>query len=48
MPPKFDRCVKGGGKVRTIKPNRGTYMRVCKPKGGRKMVAGYVKRTKKK
>lgn len=48
MPPKFDRCVKGGGKVRTIKPKPGRYMRVCKPKGSRKTVAGHVKRTKRR
>lgn len=48
MPAKFDRCVKAGGKVRTIKPSKGTYMRVCRPKGGGKSVGGHVKRVKKR
>lgn len=47
MPKKFDNCVARGGKVRTIKPNAGTYMRVCIPKGGGNSVAGEVKKTKK-
>ncbi len=46
MPKAFDRCVKRGGKVRTVKPKPGTYMRVCKPSGGKKSVAGHVKRTR--
>ncbi len=46
MPPKFTRCVKAGGKVRTVKPKPGRYMRVCKPPGAKKTVAGHVKRTK--
>ncbi len=48
MPEKFDRCVKRGGKVRTINPKPGRYMRVCKPPGGKKTVAGHVKRTKRR
>lgn len=48
MPAKFDKCVKGGGKVRTVKPSKGTYLHVCKPKGGKKTVAGHVKHNKKK
>ena len=47
MPPKFTRCVNAGGRVRTINPKKGTYMRVCFPKGGGKSVAGEVKHTKK-
>jgi hypothetical protein len=46
MPAKFDRCVKSGGKVRTVKPNKSTYLHVCKPKGGKKTVAGYPKKKK--
>ena len=48
MPAKFDRCVKAGGKVRTVNPKPGRYMRVCKPPGGKKTVAGHVKTTKRK
>lgn len=47
MPKKFDDCVSRGGRVRTVKPNAGTYLKVCYPKGGGKSVAGEVKKTKK-
>lgn len=43
MPQAFDACVKGGGRVRTIKIKGGRYMHVCFPKGGGKSVAGEVK-----
>ena len=46
MPPKFTKCVKSGGKVRTVKPNEHSYLHVCVPKGGGKSVSGEVKRTK--
>lgn len=41
MPEAFDNCVKQGGKVRTIKPNAGTYQHVCILNG--KTYAGEVK-----
>ena len=44
MPKAFTRCVKSGGRVRTIKPKPGRHMRVCF-KGG-KSYAGHVKKTK--
>jgi len=50
MPKKFDRCVRGGGRVRTIKPKgkkSSTYLHVCYPKGGGPPVAGEVKHKKK-
>lgn len=42
MPPKFDKCVKSGGRVRTVKPSKSTYKHVCF-KGG-KSYAGHTKR----
>lgn len=51
MPKAFDRCVKAGGRVRTIKPkgkSSKTYVHVCYPKGGGGPVAGHVKKRKKK
>lgn len=50
MPAKFDRCVSGGGRVRTIKPKgqgSRTFVRVCYPKGGGSPVSGGVKKAKK-
>lgn len=44
MPKAFTDCVAAGGKVRTIKPNAHTYLKVC-IKGG-KSTAGEVKQTK--
>lgn len=49
MPAKFNKCVKAGGRVRTIKPKgqkSGTYMHVCYPKGGGSPVSGEVKKKK--
>lgn len=37
MPAKFEKCVRDGGRVRTIKPKgkeSKTYIHVCYPKGG--------------
>ena len=48
MPVKFTKCVKSGGRVRTIKPKgqkSRTYIKVCY-KGG-KVVRGEVKHRKK-
>lgn len=50
MPKAFTRCVKAGGKVRTIKPKgqkSRTYMRVCRLGPG-KSVGGEVKKRKPK
>jgi len=44
MPKGFDNCVKGGGRVRTVKPSAGKYMRVCYSNG--KSHAGEVKTAK--
>jgi hypothetical protein len=46
MPKKFDQCVSGGGKVRTITPNSSTYIKVCIPKGGGPSVRGEVHKKK--
>ena len=49
MPAKFDRCVKAGGRVRTVKPKgeeSRTFVRVCFPKGGGSPVSGGVKKRK--
>ena len=51
MPKKFDRCVKAGGRVRTLKPKgKGsrTYVQVCYPKGGGSPASGHSKKRKKK
>jgi hypothetical protein len=34
MPKDFDNCVKGGGKVRTIKAGGNKYMHICKTQSG--------------
>lgn len=44
MPEAFTRCVKSGGRVRTVKTGKTTYKRVCF-KGG-KSYAGHTKRKK--
>lgn len=44
MPEAFDKCVKSGGKVRTIKLGNGKYRHVC-VKDGRAHY-GYVKHVK--
>jgi len=41
MPQAFDRCVKGGGRVRTKTLSDGRYMHICFLKG--KSYAGEVK-----
>lgn len=46
MPPAFDRCVKAGGRVRTVKPRADRYLRICYPKGGGSPVKGYLKKVK--
>ena len=50
MPEAFDRCVRGGGRVRTIKgPNKraglkaGQYRHICFPKDGGHPVLGEIK-----
>ena len=51
MPEAFDRCVKGGGRVRTVSgPNKsmglqaGQFTKICFPRGGGKPVRGETKR----
>lgn len=44
MPKAFNSCVNGGGRVRTIKPNGGTYIHICY-KGG-KSYSGELKHDK--
>jgi len=46
MPAAFNRCVAGGGRVRTIKPKAGVYIHICYPKGGGSPVRGEVKHNK--
>ena len=46
MPQAFNTCVKNGGKVRTVKPNKDTYIHVCYLNG--KSYRGEVKHIKKK
>ena len=42
MPAKFVKCVREGGRVRTIKPRPDVYIHICYPKGGGEPVAGEV------
>lgn len=49
MPEKFTKCVKAGGRVRTIKPKgekSPTYIHICYSKGGGSPVSGEVKKRK--
>jgi hypothetical protein len=46
MPEAFDRCVRRGGSVRTIKPREDVFIHVCYPKGGGSPVHGEVKHVK--
>jgi len=46
MPKAFTDCVKNGGKVRTIVPEKGKYIHVCYPVGGGPSISGEVKTTK--
>ena len=45
MPADFDKCVKEGGRVRTMKVKGGRFMRICFDKQG-KSHAGEVKHRK--
>jgi hypothetical protein len=44
MPAAFEKCIKAGGRVRTIVPKKGTYLHICYPKGGGPSVSGEVKK----
>jgi len=51
MPANFTRCVKSGGRVRTLKPKgekSRTYVPVCYPKSGGSPVSGEVKKRRRK
>ena len=48
VPKAFTKCVSDGGRVRTVKPKAGRYMKVCFPKGGGKSVSGEMHKNKKK
>lgn len=45
MPADFDKCVKEGGRVRTLKVGKDRYMHICYDKAG-KSHAGEVKTKK--
>lgn len=47
MPADFDKCVKEGGRVRTMKVKGGRFMRICFDKQG-KSHAGEVRTKKEK
>lgn len=47
MPEAFIRCVRRNGRVRTVKPRPGVFIKVCYPKGGGAPVHGEVEHTKK-
>lgn len=43
MPANFEKCVREGGRVRTIEPNPSEYLHVCYKDG--KSYSGEVKKT---
>ena len=45
MPEDFDKCVRDGGRVRTMKVKGGRYMKICFDKQG-KSHAGEVHKSK--
>ena len=47
MPKAFNKCVKSGGRVRTVTPKKGKYIHVCYDKKG-KSHSGHVKTKNKK
>ncbi len=47
MPLDFERCVREGGRVRTITPKKGVYVHICYDKQG-KAHRGEVKHVQKK
>jgi hypothetical protein len=50
MPKQFHKCVRSGGRVRTVNPcgkKCHTYVKVCYPRGGGKAVRGHVHHRKK-
>lgn len=48
MPADFDKCVAGGGRVRTKKLKGKKFIRICFPKGGGPSVSGEVKTAQEK
>ena len=44
MPIGFEKCVRDGGRVRTVKPNPSEYLHICYKDG--KSYSGEVKKTK--
>lgn len=48
MPQAFLDCIKNGGKVKTINPEKGKYLHICIPKGGGPSISGEVKTTQTK
>lgn len=46
MPKAFNNCVKKGGRVRTVKPNKNSFIHVCFING--KSFSGEVKKNRKK
>ena len=47
-PANFDRCVRRGGKVKTIKPRPDVYIHVCYPTSGGAPIHGEVKKIENK
>ena len=47
MPQAFDKCRSAGGKIRTKRVNKESYMHICIPKGGGPSVSGEMKKYKK-
>jgi hypothetical protein len=46
MPKEFDRCVRGGGRVRTKSLPKSRHVKICWPKGGGSPVRGHVAKNK--
>jgi len=46
MPRAYERCVRNGGRVRTVKPNQDQYLRICYDSDTDDAHADYVKTRK--
>lgn len=46
MPAVFNRCVKNGGEMFTVKIGKNKYVHGCRPKGSKKATYGEIKTKK--
>lgn len=48
MPEIFNKCIREGGRMFTVKIGKEKYVHGCMPKGAKKAVYGEIKKLKKK